>query len=166
MSGIPHGRRRAEHRGWSHQLATEEPAEMTDEQIALIQSSWAQVEPISDTAATLFYDRLFETAPQVRPMFPSDLAEQRRKLMATIGMVVKALPRLAEIVPNVQALGRRHAAYGVQPEHYAIVGSALLWTLAQGLGEGFTNKHAVAWNEAYGLLADTMLAGADEALAA
>src|SRR5215208_3835148 len=139
---------------------------MTDEQIALIQTSWAQVEPISDTAARLFYDRLFQTAPEVRPLFTSDITEQGRKLMAMIGMVVKALPRLAEIVPNVQTLGRRHAAYGVRAEHYAIVGSALLWTLAQGLGEGFTNKHAVAWNEAYGLLADTMLAGADEALAA
>ena len=139
---------------------------MTDEQIALIQTSWAQVEPISETAARLFYDRLFQTAPEVRPLFTSDITEQGRKLMAMIGMVVKALPRLAEIVPNVQTLGRRHAAYGVRAEHYAIVGSALLWTLAQGLGEGFTNKHAVAWNEAYGLLADTMLAGADEALAA
>ena len=139
---------------------------MTDEQIALIQTSWAKVEPIADTAAKLFYDRLFETAPEVRPMFTSDTTEQGRKLMAMIGMVVKALPRLAQIIPNVQALGRRHAAYGVAPEHYAIVGSALLWTLEQGLGEDFTDAHAVAWNEAYGLLADTMLAGAEEAMAA
>ena len=139
---------------------------MTDEQIALIQASWAQVEPIADTAATIFYDRLFATAPEVPPLFTSDMAEQRRKLMATIGMIVKALPRLAQIIPNVQALGRRHAAYGVLPEHYPIVGSALLWTLEQGLGEAFTDAHAAAWAEAYGLLADTMLADADEALAA
>ena len=139
---------------------------MTDEQIALIQTSWAQVEPIADTAAKIFYDRLFATAPEVRPLFTSDMAEQRRKLMAVIGMVVKALPRLAQIIPNVQALGRRHADYGVLPEHYPIVGSALLWTLEQGLGDAFTDAHAAAWTEAYGLLADTMLAGADEALAA
>ena len=139
---------------------------MTDEQIALIQTSWAQVEPIADTAAQIFYERLFETAPEVRDLFPDDLTEQRRKLMATLGMVVKALPKLAQIVPNVQALGRRHAAYGVLPEHYAIVGSALLWTLEQGLGESFTDAHRVAWTEAYGVLADTMLAGADDALAA
>ena len=139
---------------------------MTDEQIALIQTSWAQVEPIADTAAQIFYERLFATAPEVRELFPDDLTEQRRKLMATLGMVVKALPRLAQIIPNVQALGRRHAAYGVAPEHYAIVGGALLWTLGQGLGESFTEAHALAWGEAYGLLADTMQAGADEALAA
>jgi hemoglobin-like flavoprotein len=139
---------------------------MTDEQIALIQTSWAQVEPIADTAAQIFYDRLFATAPEVRPLFTSDMTEQGRKLMAMIGMVVKALPRLAQIIPNVQALGRRHAAYGVLPEHYAIVGSALLWTLEQGLGDALTDAHAAAWAEAYGLLADTMLAGADEALAA
>jgi hemoglobin-like flavoprotein len=143
-----------------------EQADMTDEQIALIQTSWAQVEPIADTAAQIFYERLFATAPEVRPMFPDDLTEQRRKLMATLGMVVKALPKLAQIVPNVQALGRRHAAYGVAPEHYAIVGSALLWTLAPGLGESFTDAHAAAWAEAYGLLADTMQPGAAEALAA
>ena len=139
---------------------------MTDEQIALIQASWAQVEPIADTAAQIFYERLFATAPEVRSMFPDDLSEQRRKLMATIGMVVKGLPRLAQVVPNVRALGRRHAAYGVRPEQYAVVGNALLWTLEQGLGEGFTEAHASAWAEAYGLLADTMLAGAEEALAA
>ena len=139
---------------------------MTEKQIALIQTSWARVEPIADTAAQIFYERLFATAPEVVPLFPSDLTEQRRKLMATIGMVVKALPRLAQIVPNIQALGRRHAAYGVLPEHYAVVGSALLWTLEQGLGESFTEAHATAWGAAYTVLADTMLAGADEALAA
>ena len=139
---------------------------MTDEQIALIQTSWAHVEPIADTAAQIFYERLFTTAPEVRELFPADLTEQRRKLMATIGMVVKALPRLAQIIPNVQALGRRHADYGVAPEHYELVGAALLWTLEQGLGESFTDAHAAAWGEAYGLLADTMQAGADEALAA
>jgi len=139
---------------------------MTDEQIALIQESWAQVEPISDTAAQLFYDRLFQTAPQVRPLFTSDMAEQRRKLMAMIGMVVKALPRLTEIVPNIQRLGRRHVEYGVTPQHYAVVGDALLWTLEQGLGEGFTPAHEEAWTAAYMILADTMIAAAEEPLAA
>ena len=139
---------------------------MTEDQIALIQTSWAQVEPISDTAATLFYDRLFETAPQVRPLFTSDMAEQRRKLMAMIGMVVKALPKLAEILPNVQALGRRHVAYGAAPEHYAVVGETLLWTLRQGLGESFTPAHEAAWGEAYGILAQTMIDASEERLAA
>jgi hemoglobin-like flavoprotein len=139
---------------------------MTASQIALIQSSWAQVEPISDTAAKLFYDRLFETAPQVRPLFKGDMQEQRRKLMAMLGMVVKALPKLEQIIPNVQALGRRHAAYGAAPEHYAVVGEALLWTLRHGLGERFTPEHEAAWSAAYGLLAATMIDAANDRLAA
>ena len=139
---------------------------MTDEQIALIQTSWAQVEPIADTAAQIFYERLFATAPEVRRLFPDDLTEQRRKLMATLGMVVKALPKLAQIIPNVQALGRRHAAYGVLPEHYAIVGSALLWTLEQGLGDAFTPDVRDAWTTAYGILAATMQDAAEELPAA
>jgi nitric oxide dioxygenase len=145
---------------------TEEPDHMTDEQIALIQDSWAQVEPIADTAARIFYERLFATAPEVRPLFTGDMTEQRRKLMAVLGMVVKALPKLDRIVHKVQALGRRHAAYGVRPEHYPLVGSALLWTLEQGLGESFTGAHAAAWGEAYGVLADVMLSASEEALAA
>ena len=137
---------------------------MTDDQIALIQTSWARVEPIADTAATIFYDRLFATAPEEPPLFTSEMAEQRRKLMATIGMIVKALPVLAQIIPNVQALSRRHAAFGVLPEEYPLVGSALLSALEQGLGDAFTDAHAAAWAEACGLLAHTMPAGADEAL--
>ena len=88
---------------------------MTPEQIALIQSSWAQVTPIADTAARLFYGRLFEVAPQVRSLFTGDMDEQGRKLMAMIGLVVKGLPRLEQIVPNVQALGRRHAGTAPSP---------------------------------------------------
>ena len=137
---------------------------MTDEQITLIQTSWAQVKPIADTASQTFYDRLFATAPEVRPLYTSDMARQRRKLMATIGMVVKALPHLAEITPHMQELGRWQCAFGLLPEHYPIVGSALLWTLEQELGESFTDAHAAAWMEAYGRLVDTMLAGADETL--
>jgi nitric oxide dioxygenase len=140
---------------------------MTDDQIALIQTSWAQVEPVSDIAAQLFYDRLFDTAPQVRPMFSGDMEDQGRKLMAMIGMVVKALPRLSEIVPNVQELGRRHALYGAAPEHYTVVGDTLLWTLRKGLGDSFTPDHATAWGTAYGILAGTMIGAAlEEDLAA
>src|SRR5690242_18042162 len=139
---------------------------MTPEQILLIQSSWAQVEPIADTAARLFYGRLFEVAPSVRPMFRGDMDEQGRKLMKMIAVVVRGLPKLERIVPAVQALGRRHAGYGAEPAHYAVVGETLLWTLQQGLGDDFTPAHAEAWAAAYGILADTMIAAAEEAVAA
>jgi nitric oxide dioxygenase len=133
---------------------------MTPEDITLIQESWAGVVPISDTAATLFYGQLFETAPEVRPLFTGDMDEQGRKLMRMLGLVVNGLPRLAELVPDVGALGRRHAGYGVAAEHYPAVGAALIWTLQQGLGPAFTPAHEAAWSAAYGVLADTMLGAA------
>ena len=133
---------------------------MTPEQIALVQTSFAQVVPIADTAATLFYRRLFELDPALRLLFPSDLTEQGRKLMTMLRVVVTGLSRLETIRPAVEALGRRHVAYGVTEAHYATVGAALLWTLAQGLGEAFTAETAAAWGAAYTLLAETMQAAA------
>lgn len=129
---------------------------MTPEQIQLIQSTWMQVMPIADKAAELFYGKLFELDPAVKPMFKGDMAEQGRKLMKTIGVVVNSLTRLDEIVPTVQDLGRRHVAYGVEPKHYDTVGAALLWTLEQGLGPAFTPAVKEAWAAAYGTLATVM----------
>jgi nitric oxide dioxygenase len=128
---------------------------MVNEDVLLVQQSWQQVEPIADTAAQLFYGRLFELAPDVRPLF-GDMEQQGRKLMQMISTVVRGLDRLERIVPAVQQLGARHAGYGVQPEHYDVVGAALLWTLEQGLGEAFTPSVRTAWTAAYGVLASTM----------
>lgn len=100
---------------------------MTPEQIQLVQSTWAKVLPIADKAAELFYGKLFDLDPAVKPMFKGDMTEQGRKLMQTIGMVANSLTRLDEIVPVVQDMGRRHVDYGVKPEHYDTVGAALLW---------------------------------------
>ncbi|WP_297297430.1 globin family protein [uncultured Methylovirgula sp.] len=133
---------------------------MTPEQISLVQSSFAKVAPIADEAATLFYARLFQIAPDVRPLFKGDLEDQGRKLMAALGTVVRSLDRLDDVLPAVKALAVRHADYGVEPEHYAPVGAALLWTLKQGLGEAFTAETAEAWHTAYGLLSNTMIAAA------
>jgi hemoglobin-like flavoprotein len=129
---------------------------MTPEQIELVQRSWRQVAPIADTAAQLFYERLFTLDPSLRALFRGDMKEQGRKLMTMISVAVSGLTRLEQLVPAVQALGRRHAGYGVRDEHYATVGSALLWTLEQGLGEDFTPATRAAWVAAYGVLANTM----------
>lgn len=129
---------------------------MTPQQIQSIQATWLQVLPIADQAAGLFYGKLFELDPAVRPMFKGDMTEQGRKLMKTIGLVVNSLTRLDEIVPAVQDLGRKHVAYGVRPEHYDTVGAALLWTLEQGLGSAFTPQVKAAWAAAYGTLAAAM----------
>ena len=133
---------------------------MTPEQVLLIQASFAKVLPIADTAAALFYGRLFELDPSLRPLFQGDMREQGRKLMTMLRVVVNGLHRLDQLVPAVQELGRRHAAYGVADEHYDIVAAALLWTLRQGLGDDWTPNVEAAWVVAYTLLADTMKAAA------
>ena len=133
---------------------------MTPEQIKLVKDSFALVAPIAPQAAALFYGRLFEIAPEVRPLFKGDIEEQGRKLMQVIATAVGALDRLDTIVPTVQDLGRRHATYGVSDAHYDKVAEALLWTLGQGLGDGFTPAVREAWTVTYTILADTMKAAA------
>ena len=135
---------------------------ITPEQKKLVQSSWSQVVPIADTAAGLFYHRLFEIDPSLRPLFTSDINEQGRKLMQMIGTAVRGLDKLDEIVPAVQALGRRHVGYGVKDEHYDTVASALLWTLEKGLGDAYTPAVAEAWTSTYTLLAGVMKSATSE----
>lgn len=129
---------------------------MTPVQIELVQASWARVQPIAEPAAEMFYNRLFALDPSLKPLFRGDMKEQGRKLMQMIAFAVNGLKRLDALVPGVQALGRRHAGYGVRDEHYATVATALLWTLEQGLGNAFTPQVREAWAAAYGLLAGTM----------
>ena len=136
---------------------------MTPEQVQLVKSSWAQVLPISDKAAELFYGKLFEMDPSLKPLFSGDMVEQGKKLMKMINTAVNGLDRLGEIVPAVQQLGVRHVSYGVKDEHYDTVGAALLWTLETGLGDAFTEETKDAWATVYGILADTMKAAAAKA---
>ena len=130
---------------------------MTPEQVTLVQQSFGKVAPIADQAAVVFYDRLFEIAPQVKAMFPADMTEQRKKLMATLAVVVNGLSNLESILPAAAALAQRHVAYGAKAEHYPVVGSALLWTLEKGLGDGWTPDIASAWTAAYGTLSGFMI---------
>jgi hemoglobin-like flavoprotein len=133
---------------------------MTPDQVKLVQESFAKVAPISETAAVLFYDRLFEIAPKVKAMFPTDMTEQRRKLMATLAVVVGGLGNLESVLPAASALAKRHVSYGAKAEHYPLVGSALLWTLEKGLGDGWTPDVAEAWTAAYGTLSGFMISEA------
>ena len=133
---------------------------MTPDQIQDIQTSFAKVVPIAPTAAALFYERLFTIAPEVRPLFKSDMAEQGNKLMTTLAGVVNGLKNLDAVVPVAQALAVRHVQYGVEPEHYAPVGAALIWTLEQGLKEDFTPPVREAWMTAYNTLSGAMIAAA------
>jgi hemoglobin-like flavoprotein len=135
---------------------------MTPDQIKLVQQSFAQVAPIAATAADLFYGRLFEIAPHLREMFPEDLTEQKKKLMAMLGTVVAGLDRFDALMPAVRRLGQSHAEYGVTSAHFAPVGVALLWTLKKGLGDAFTPEVREAWATAYSTLSQTMIEAANE----
>ena len=138
---------------------------MTPEQIQIVKTSFAAVVPLADQTGMLFYDRLFTIDPALRPLFKGDITEQSRILMGMIATAVNGLDRLDTIVPAVQALGVRHAGYGVTSAHYDTVAAALLWTLGQGLGDGFTPEVEDAWIAAYTVLATTMQAAAADAAA-
>ena len=138
---------------------------MTPQQIDLVQTSWKMVLPIKEKAAELFYGKLFETDPSLQSLFKGDMREQGAKLMNMINVAVNGLSNLGAIVPAVQALGKRHAGYGVQDAHYATVAGALLWTLETGLGPAFTPDTKSAWVAAYTILADTMKQAANAAAA-
>lgn len=129
---------------------------MTPQQAALVKASWEKVLPIQDTAAELFYGKLFELDSGLKPLFKGEMKEQGRKLMMMINTAVRGLDNLAALVPAVQNLGKRHVGYGVKTEDYGTVGIALLWTLEQGLGTAFTPEVKAAWTEVYTVLASTM----------
>jgi len=129
---------------------------MTPRQVELVQTTWEKVVPISDQAAALFYGRLFELDPELKPMFKSDIREQGKKLMTMITVAVRGLGDLGKLVSAVEDLGRRHVGYGVRKQDYDTVAAALLWTLEQGLGPDFTPEVKAAWVETYTVLATTM----------
>src|SRR5262245_61670935 len=135
---------------------------MNPRQVALVRDSWRQVLPIKERAGELFYQRLFELDPGLQPLFRGDMTDQGRKLMAVLGTVVSRLDRLGELLPTVQELGRRHAAYGVKDEHYDTVGTALLSTLRAGLGDALSLEAEEAWALAYATLAGVMKAAAGD----
>lgn len=134
---------------------------MTPEQVKLVQDSFQKVVPIADKAADLFYDRLFTIAPEVRPLFPDDLSEQKKKLMQMLGTAITNLHQVEKILPAIEDLGKRHVAYGVTPKHYEPVGAALLWTLEQGLGPDFTPPVKAAWTQTYTTVAAVMTKAAE-----
>jgi hemoglobin-like flavoprotein len=130
---------------------------MNTDTITLVRRSWAKVVPIAPQAAALFYQNLFAADPALRPLFKSDMTEQGHKLTQMLGAAVSKLDDLEALVPVLQSLAKRHIGYGVQAEHYATVGAALLKTLEQGLGDDFTPPVREAWAAVYGLVADVMI---------
>jgi methyl-accepting chemotaxis protein len=136
---------------------------MTPKQISLVQESWKKVLPIAPQAAEIFYSTLFEMDPSLKALFPNDISEQGKKLMAMLDTAVKLLDNPDKLIPAVQKLGVRHLDYGTEPEHYDTVGAALLKTLSQGLGDEFTAPVKKAWTVIYQTLATTMIDAANNA---
>jgi hemoglobin-like flavoprotein len=136
---------------------------MKVDQIKLVQESFEKVRPISEVAAELFYNRLFELKPSFRSLFKGDMKTQGRMLMQMLDYAVTCLDKPDALIPTIQDLGKRHAGYGVKEEYYETVGEVLLWTLEQGLGKDFTPDVKEAWAEAYKLLSDTMKSATREA---
>lgn len=122
----------------------------------LIQASFAKVAPISDKAADIFYNKLFEYDPSLRRLFKADLSDQGRKLMATLGVAVKGLDDLDSLVPVLQDLAIRHVKYGVTVDDYTPVGNALIYTLKAGLGDEFDERTKNAWVKIYRVIATVM----------
>lgn len=145
---------------------------LTDEDKKLILSSWRLVVPIAETAADLFYRRLFEIRPAYRSLFPEDLSKQKRKLVTMLAFIVKSMDWMSsqwqeDVAPEddlcliVLAMGRRHSSlYHIPDDSYEPVGQALLWTLEQGLGQAFTDEVRAAWTRLYGVVSTTMRMGA------
>jgi hemoglobin-like flavoprotein len=141
---------------------------LNDGEKSAIARTWRLVLPIAETAADLFYKRLFTLDPTLTALFPTDMEAQKRKLMKALHFIVQGLdwPESAwadvveerdDVVLVVLALGRRHRSlYRVEDRHYETVGQALMWTLDQGLGEAFTPEVREAWEKAYRLIATLM----------
>lgn len=137
---------------------------MTANEIHLVKYSWSVVERIDPVVAGgIFYKRLFESAPYLKPMFSESIPVQSKKLMTMISYVINRLDKLDTILEDVKQLARRHVKYGVQEEHYELVGAALLWTLEQALANLWTNEVKQAWANCYGLLSSAMLQATVEA---
>lgn len=133
---------------------------MTPTQVRLVQDSFALIGSDSASVARLFYARLFEIDPSTRPLFTTDIDVQGAKLMQVLQMVVTSLDRLGPLISTIESLARRHVDYGVSERHYSSVGTALIWTLDEALGDAFTTDVRAAWVEAYGILSTTMIAAA------
>jgi hemoglobin-like flavoprotein len=136
---------------------------LTPEQKSLVKQSFESLMPVSRTAAGLFYKKLFELEPSLRHMFMGDMQAQERKFVNMLKIVVSNLDRIEQVTPAIEALGRRHAGYGVEARHYEIFGTALLWAVEQAAGPDCLSGTREAWFALYSYLTETMKnAGADE----
>lgn len=130
---------------------------VTAAQKQLVQTSFKLVEEKADIAADLFYQRLFDAAPELRSLFPEDLRDQKKKLMGALKVLVNTLDNPDKLIPILEDMGRKHKGYGVVEDHYVPVADALVWTLEEGLGAAFTEEVRHAWTALYSAVASIMI---------
>lgn len=133
---------------------------MTPQQIAAVRESWTRLLPIQDTAAELFYQRLFRVYPEVEPLFKGDMQEQGEKLMKLLGKAVDFLDDTDALIEPLKQAGRAHRSYGVKQEDYEKVADCLFWTLEEGLGKAFDSFTRESWAETYAAVSGIMIQGA------
>lgn len=133
---------------------------MTARQKQMVRESFPVIREVAGPLSQLFYGRLFELQPGLRPMFRHDLASQGRKLMEMLSVIVDHLDRLESLDPVLRELGRRHAGYGVLPQHYATVEQALLWSFGHAMEYEFDDELKGAWRAIITEVSNAMLAGA------
>lgn len=133
---------------------------MTPENFARIRKGWSAVVSAPEIVGQMFYDKLFTNVPQVRSMFPQDMAGQEAKLVQTLDFIIDNLDDMDTLAPVARDLAVRHVAYGTVPAHYTAVGEALIETLQQALGDDFSQEDKKAWTEVYTALANEMIAAA------
>jgi len=133
---------------------------MTPEQISLVQSSFERIGPQLPALTTGFYQELFRRDPALRPLFTTDMAEQKVRFAAKLAEIVQTLPRLDDLLTHTRALGARHAGYGVKVADYQTVGDSLLAALEAVLGASMDDQTRQAWARAYNLVSEIMLEGA------
>jgi len=141
---------------------TAEPATLD---LDALETSFDLIAPQGDLLMDTFYARLFEAAPYVKPLFPTDLKTQKTMLLGALVLLRKSLRDLDAIVPKLRELGARHVAYGAVPEHYPVVGSVLVDAMAEVAGTAWQPGYAAAWERAYGIVAGAMIDGAEQASA-
>lgn len=130
---------------------------MTVRQAQLVRDSFESVREYGDSFTLLFYGRLFELAPQLRPLFRTELREQSHRLFEKLALVVASLDQFDAIRPELRELGRRHVDYGARPEHYETLRAALLWALGQSLEAEFDRETRAAWNAVLEDISSAML---------
>ena len=132
---------------------------MTNRQTQLIRQSFESAAEFQIAFTKLFYGRLFELQPTLRPLFKISIEEQSKKLLDTLRTIVDGVDRIDELRPALQELGRKHVRYGVRPEYYEVLRSALLWTFAQALGVEFDTETRAAWDQILRIVSSIMLEG-------